>query len=599
MNDSVMERFYYWLKNATSDPDLVKELREIKNNLEEAKESSGVGMLKFIENDLEDRFYCDLAFGTGGLRGIIGAGTNRMNCYTIARATQGLADFAKMKAAGKSPSVAIAYDSRHKSAYFARIAAQVLAANGVKCHIFSELMPTPMLSFAVRKLGCDAGIVVTASHNPAQYNGYKAYGSDGCQLSLEDSEVVINRISKLDLFNDIKTMDFDEAYDKGLITRIDNDVIDEYFANVKNQSIHKGICAGSGLRVVYTPLNGAGNKQVRRILKEIGIKDVIIVPEQEHPDGAFPTCPYPNPEFREALELGLAVCRREKPDLLLATDPDCDRVGIAVKDDSSPDGYALFSGNEIGAMLLEYICRERKALNTLPLKPVTVKSIVSSTIADKIADRYGVQMIDTLTGFKFIAGIAGQLEKQGEVARYIYGFEESYGYMAGSYVRDKDAVCACMLICEMAAFYRKNSMSLIDARRKMYEDYGYYYHYTQNVKFEGVSGMKTMKAIMDSLRKDYPKQLDELRVVKFYDYLARTITDAKNPKAAPQSIDLPKSNVIKMVLEDGSVVICRPSGTEPKLKIYYTCIGENPEKSARLQERLMGDFSWIIGIDRN
>jgi phosphoglucomutase len=595
MNKEIMEKFEYWLKNASSDPDLSNELRRIRRNLEEAQEKKDTKAVEKIEADIEDRFYCELEFGTGGLRGVIGAGTNRMNYYTVARATQGLADFAKSRKPSGA-SVAIAYDSRHKSAYFARIAAQVLAANGIVCHIYHELMPTPMLSYAVRRLSCDAGIVITASHNPAQYNGYKAYGRDGCQLSLDDSEIVINRVGQLDLFNDVQSMDFDEAYDKGLITRIDKVVIDDYFNEVKKQTIHKNICAGSGLKVVYTPLNGAGNKPVRRILKEIGINDVVVVPEQEHPDSSFITCPYPNPEFKEALELGLELCKTEKPDLLLATDPDADRVGIAVRDDSDPSGYALFSGNEVGAMLFEYICRERIAAKSMPFRPVSVKSIVSTTIVDKIAAKYDVKMVDTLTGFKFIAAVAGVLEKQGQADRYIYGFEESYGYLVGSYVRDKDAVCASMMICEMAAFYRKNGMSLLDARRKMYEDYGYYYHYTQNIEFKGSAGMNQMRSIMDNLRKGYPRELAGIDVVSFYDYSERLITDVSNPKNPPVSIDLPKSNVIKLVLKDDSVVIVRPSGTEPKLKVYYTCIGDCFDKSANLQKRIMREFNSLIGV---
>jgi phosphoglucomutase len=591
---AIVEKFTYWLRNATSDPDLVRELKKIDKDLEDARNNRDASFVKHVESDLEDRFYRDLEFGTGGLRGVIGAGTNRMNHYTVARATKGLADFVKTKNP-TNPSVAVAFDSRHKSSYFARVAAQVLAENGVKCHIYNELMPTPMLSYAVRRLKCDAGIVITASHNPAKYNGYKAYGSDGCQLSLEDSEVILARINKLDLFEDVQLADFNEAYDNGLITRIDKDIIDDFFCEVKKQSIHKNICAGSGLRVVFTPLNGAGNKPVRRILKEIGITDVVVVPEQEMPDGSFPTCPYPNPEFREALELGLRLCETIQPDLLLATDPDADRVGIAVKDGDR--GYSLFSGNEVGAMLLEYICRERKALGIKTLKPpVVVKSIVSTAIADKIAATYGVKMVDTLTGFKFIAGIAGLLEKQGEVDRYLYGFEESYGYMAGTYVRDKDAICACMLICEMAAFYRKNGISLIEARRKMYEDYGYYYHFTQNVAFEGVAGMNKMKAIMDKIRRNCPKKLAGVNVVSYTDYEAKAVVDLKN-RTEPKNTGLPKSNVIKLVLEDESVVIVRPSGTEPKLKIYYTSISESPDRSVEIQEAIMSEFCSIIGVD--
>ncbi|MCL2755001.1 MAG: phospho-sugar mutase [Oscillospiraceae bacterium] len=605
MNRAIFEKFEYWLENAVSDNDLSRELRQIMLDLNEAKGANtpeAREKLKQIEADLEDRFYCELEFGTGGLRGVIGAGTNRMNHYTVARATQGMADFVKSgkinNIAEKTHSVAISYDSRHKSAYFAKVAAQVLAKNGIKVRLFSELMPTPMLSYAVRRFQCDAGIMITASHNPAKYNGYKAYGSDGCQLSLEDSEAVIERIKKLNMFTDVRLADFDESFDGGLITHIGNDFNDMYFDEVKAQSIHESVCSEvaqgeGGFKVVFTPLNGAGNKPVRRLLKDIGITDVIVVPEQEKPNGAFPTCPYPNPEFKEALELGLRLCKAENADLLLATDPDADRVGIAVRDEFGD--YCLFSGNEVGAMLLEYICRERKQLGTLPNRPIAVKSIVSTAIADKIAAKYGVIMKDTLTGFKFIAGIAGELEKQGkgEVDRFIYGFEESYGYMAGSYVRDKDAICACMLICEMAAFYRSNGSSLIEARKKMYEDYGYYHNLTQNLEFVGSAGMRKMADIMNSLRKSYPSSVSGLRVVTFTDYEAKTITDVLSKTSTPTG--LPKSNVVKLEFEDGSNIIVRPSGTEPKLKVYYTCIGNTHGESVILQKQLQGEFDKIIG----
>jgi phosphoglucomutase len=594
--ESITEKFNYWLQNASDDSDLSKELRRLEIRLKEAKAGNDHAALKEINADLEERFYRELEFGTGGLRGIIGAGTNRMNRYTVARATQGLADFVLAKNPGKT-SVAVAYDSRNKSAYFARVAAQVLAYNGVKCRLFSELTPTPVLSYAVRKFKCDAGIVITASHNPAEYNGYKAYGNDGCQLSLDDSEAVINRIKKLDMFA-VHLMDFDEAFDAGLITHIGRDFLSDYFEAVRKQSIHKEVCrelenTGAGLKVVFTPLNGAGNKPVRRLLKEIGISEVIVVPEQELPNGDFPTCPYPNPEFKEALELGLKLCEETKADLLLATDPDADRVGIAVRDEKGE--YCLFSGNEVGAMLLEYICRERSILGDLPLKgAITVKSIVSTAIADKIAAKYGVEMIDTLTGFKFIAGVAGELEKKGEENRFIYGFEESYGYLAGSYVRDKDAVCTCMLICEMAAFYLQNGSSLIEARKQMYEDFGYYHHCTQNHAFEGSMGMRKMDSIMDNLRRSYPRSLQAIKTVAFTDYSARTVTCLLTNTSKPTG--LPASNVVKIELEDGSSVIVRPSGTEPKLKVYYTCVGTSPKSSAHLQGRLTEEFTKLINV---
>ncbi|MCL1831631.1 MAG: phospho-sugar mutase [Oscillospiraceae bacterium] len=599
-SETFLEKYNYWLENATSDIDLVRELKGIERRLTDAKAAGDHDTVKLIGSDLEDRFYQELEFGTGGLRGILGAGTNRMNHYTVARATQGLADFAKALNP-KNTSIAISYDSRHKSAYFAKISAQVLAQNGIKCRLFGELMPTPVLSYAVRYFGCDAGIMITASHNPGEYNGYKAYGSDGCQLSLEDSEAVIQRIKKLDMFTDVKLADFDAAYDKGEIVYIDKDFLDDYFAEVKEQSIHKNVCREleTSLKVVYTPLNGAGNKPVRRILKEMGVTDVTVVPEQEKPDGDFPTCSYPNPEFREALELGLKLCDEVQPDLLLATDPDADRVGIAVKDEKGK--YCLFTGNEVGAMLMEYICRERTAKGTMPqvekklgkdTRPVAVKSIVSTAICDKIAAKYNVTMIDTLTGFKFIAGIAGELEKKDELERFIYGFEESYGYLAGSYVRDKDAVSACMLICEMAAFYKKNGSSLIEARTKMYDEYGYYYHYTDNLAFKGSEGMRKMNSIMSSLRRSFPKSLCGLDVVKYTDYDQKVINNLAKGKI--KTTGLPKSNVIKLELADGSSIIVRPSGTEPKLKVYYTCVGNSMENSVGLQKKLMEEFALYV-----
>jgi len=578
MDKKILEKYQEWVKNVGKDKDLEIELKRIEGNSAE----------------IEDRFYRELEFGTGGLRGVIGAGTNRMNYYTVARATQGMADF--ISAHNPTPSVAIAYDSRNKSAFFARTAAEVMAGNGIKCYIYSELMPTPMLSFAIRNLSCAAGIVITASHNPAKYNGYKAYGSDGCQLGLEDSEAILYRISRLNEFKDIKTIDFDTAFEKSLITFIDSKVIDEYFKSVRAESIHKDICKNSGLRVVYTPLNGAGNKPVRRVLKEIGITDVIVVPEQEKPDGNFPTCPYPNPEFKEALEVGLALCRREMPDLLLATDPDCDRVGIAVP--KTPNGieYELFSGNEVGAMLLEYICRERKALNTLPKGAVTVKSIVSTQIADKIAEKYGVKSIDVLTGFKFIGEQAGKLEEIGEEEKFIFGWEESYGYLPGSYVRDKDAVAASMMICEMAAFYRTKGMSLIDARSAMYKEYGCYFHKTDNIAFEGSSGMGKMKAIMSKIRSSCPKTIAGRDTVVFTDYAERTVTDLINNWHPPKSTELPKSDVVKLMLVDGSSIIVRPSGTEPKLKIYYTCVADTFDEAGAVQALIAEEFAKLIGI---
>ncbi len=556
-----------WLENAVADPDLKTELESVNGK----------------DDEIFDRFYRELEFGTGGLRGVIGAGTNRMNVYTVNKATQGLASYIRDHGGN---SVAVSYDSRIKSDLFARGAAEVFAGNGIKVHIYSELMPTPMLSWAVRALKCDAGVMVTASHNPAKYNGYKVYGSDGCQVTIEAADEILAHINKTDVFKDVKTKDFDEAVKEGLISFIGEDVIDGYMAMVRRQSLHPEICESAGLKVVYTPLNGTGNKPVRRILKEIGVKNVVVVPEQENPDGTFSTCPYPNPEIREALELGLRLCDKEKPDLLLATDPDCDRVGIAVPDG---DEYSLFSGNEVGAMLLEYVARERKALGTMPKDPVAVKTIVTTDITGKIAKKYDVELKEVLTGFKFIGEQIGFLEKKGEADRYIFGFEESYGYLAGSYVRDKDAVVASMLICEMAAFYRAQGKSLIDVRREMYEEYGFYCNKLDTFTFEGASGMEKMSAIMDGYRTNAPKEVAGIKVVGTADYEASEKVDLAT--GAKEHIDLPKSNVIALYLENGNKTIIRPSGTEPKLKVYYTAIGGTMAAAEELQKKMSADFN--------
>lgn len=574
MDKTILQKNYtLWLEKATVDPDLRAELEAVAGQDEE----------------ILDRFYRELEFGTGGLRGVIGAGTNRMNYYTVGKATQGLANYIKtIKPEGAS--VAVAWDSRIKSDFFSRTAAAVLAGNGIKVYMYTELMPTPMLSFAVRACGCDAGINVTASHNPSKFNGYKVYGADGCQMTLEAAEAVLDEIGGLDIFADVKHMDFDKAAADGLIEYIGENVQEAYYTEVRRQSIHPDICAKAGLKVVYTPLNGAGNKPVRRILADIGITDVVVVPEQEHPDGHFPTCPYPNPEFREALSLGLALCDKEKPDLLLATDPDCDRVGIAVPDGDG--GYALFSGNEVGAMLLEYVAKERLALGTMPKNPVAVKSIVSTTLTDKICEAYGIELIDVLTGFKFIGEQIGYLEAKGEADRYIFGFEESYGYLAGTYVRDKDAVVGSMLICEMAAFYRSKGISLIEARKRMYEDYGFYCNKIDNFGFEGAAGMQRMADIMTGLRGEYPVEIAGARVTGFTDYEAGTRLDIATGGTTP--LTLPKSNVIALTLEGGATIIVRPSGTEPKIKIYYTTVGRTLAEAEALQEKYSGEIKALL-----
>ncbi len=528
-------------------------------------------------------------FGTGGLRGVIGAGTYRLNIYTIRRATQGLADYVNQEFT--NPSVAIAYDSRIKSDVFAKEAASVLAANGITVHIYSELMPTPMLSFAVRQLKCNAGIVVTASHNPAKYNGYKVYGDDGCQITLEAAEIVIGKINDVDMFGGAKKIFFEDGVASGKIKFIGEDVIEAYLDAVSKQGIHTELVASSGLKVVYTPLNGTGNKPVRSILKRIGVQEVVVVPEQEMPDGNFPTCPFPNPEIKEALAKGLELCETEKPDLLLATDPDADRVGIAVPSD---DGYVLFSGNEVGAMLLEYICHERIATGTMPKNPIAVKTIVTTDITRAIAKAYGVEIIEVLTGFKFIGEQIGFLEEKGEEDRYIFGFEESYGYLSGSYVRDKDAVVASMLICEMAAFYRTKGISLLQARADMYNKYGVYLHTQKSFTCEGATGMQRMQEIMSSLRTATPASIGGFSVSTFADYVAGTSTDTKS--GAVTKLTLPKSDVLTFVLENGATAIIRPSGTEPKIKVYYTTTGSTHDEAAELEEKISADFQKILGF---
>lgn len=562
-----MELYNLWCENAKEDADLQKELADIKN-----------------DNDaINDRFYRDLEFGTGGLRGVIGAGTNRMNIYTVRRATQGFADYLNQEY--KNPSVAISFDSRIKSDIFSKAAAEVLAANGIKVHIYKDLMPTPCLSFAVRALNCQGGIMVTASHNPAKYNGYKVYGDDGCQITLRGAEIILEKINSLDMFSGVKSSVFSDELAKGNISYIGDEVIEDFYKNVLAEGINADLCASSGLKVVYTPLNGTGNKPVREILKRLGITDVTIVKEQENPDGNFTTCPYPNPEIREALEVGLKYCNEVKPDLLLATDPDCDRVGIAVPDG---DGYALFSGNEVGAMLLEYICQQRIAKGTMPKNPVAVKTIVTTDIVNLIGEEYGVEIIDVLTGFKFIGEQIGFLESKGEEKRYIFGFEESYGYLSGGYVRDKDAVNASMLICEMAAYYRTQGISLLQARENMYKKYGVFLQTLHSFTFEGESGMRKMAEIMTSLRNNPPAEIGGLKVVKIDDYQTSISKDLVSETST--QLTLPKSNVLAFFLEGGSKAIVRPSGTEPKIKTYFTAKKPTHDEASSLETALAEDF---------
>lgn len=562
MNTS--ELYSLWLEKAVDDPDLIAELKGIEGN----------------DDEIYDRFYRELEFGTAGLRGVIGAGTNRMNIYTVRKATQGLAEYVLDKG---GESVAIAYDSRIKSTLFAEEAAKVLAANGIKVYIYKELMPTPMLSYAVRELHCTSGIVITASHNPAKYNGYKAYGADGAQLSVENSAKVLSFVDKVEMFGGAKTMSFDEGITSGIIEYIGDELVEKYLETVKTRSVEK---VTADLKVIYTPLNGTGNKPVREILKRIGIKNVTVVPEQEFPDGNFPTAPFPNPEIRQAFECAINLSKSVEADLLLATDPDCDRVGIAVK---NSDDFTLMSGNEVGACLLDYILSRRKANGTLPENPVAVKTIVSTPLADKIAAKYGCKLINVLTGFKYIGEQAGILEKKGEQERFVFGFEESYGYLAGAYVRDKDAVVASMLICEMAAYYKNLGKNLLDVINELYAEHGMVFTSQNSFTFEGAAGMKKMQDIMDDLRRLPPKKIGENQVVAISDYETSEKLELKSGKKSV--ITLPRSNVLYYDLdENGSNLIVRPSGTEPKIKVYITSVDADGEKAKSRAEMWLWDM---------
>lgn len=571
----IKQTYNEWLENAVEDRDLTAELESIKNN----------------EDEIYDRFYTALKFGTAGLRGIIGAGTNRMNIYVVRQATQGLANYVLKKYGNGS--VAISHDSRIKADLFMNEAARVLAANGIKVYITSELQPTPVLSYLVRYFKCQAGIMVTASHNPAAYNGYKAYGEDGCQMTDVAANTVYDEISKLDMFKDVKIADFDEAVKSGMIEYVDESVYDTYLEKVMEQQVNPGICNGADLKVVYTPLNGTGNKLVRKVLGKIGVNDVVVVPEQELPDGNFTTCPYPNPEIKEALAKGLELCEKEQPDLLLATDPDADRVGIAVKDyDGS---YRLISGNEDGVMLTNYILSCKKASGKLPEKPVVVKTIVTTKLINKLCEKYGCELKNVLTGFKYIGEVILNLEKKHEENRYLFGFEESYGYLSGTYVRDKDAVVASMLVCEMAAYYKKQGKSLAEVIDGLYEEFGYYLNQTYSFEFDGAAGMQKMSDIMTAVRDNTPKSIAGYDVVKVSDYFLRKETDVATGSVT--DIDLPKSNVIALHLADDNAVIIRPSGTEPKIKFYITSVGKDKDNAAEICEKLVVASKEILGVE--
>ncbi len=556
------EEYKRWLNASLEDFDLKPELMKIEGKDEEIK----------------DRFAVSLKFGTAGLRGVLGAGTNRMNIYVVRQASQGLANWVKTQ--GGTQTVAISYDSRLKSDLFAKTTASVLAANGINVRIYDQLMPVPALSFATRYYNCNAGVMVTASHNPSKYNGYKAYGPDGCQMTDDAAAIVYDEIQKTDVLTGAKFMSFAEGVEKGLIKYVGDDCKRALYDAIEDRQVRKGLCASAGLKLVYSPLNGSGLVPVTTILNEIGIDDITIVPEQEYPNGYFTTCSYPNPEIFDALKLGLELAKEEGADLMLATDPDADRVGIAMK---WPDGsYELVSGNEVGVLLLDYICAGRIEKGTMPKNAVAVKSIVSTPLADAVAKHYGVEMRNVLTGFKWIGDQIAKLEADGEVDRFIFGFEESYGYLAGPYVRDKDAVIGSMLICEMAAYYRSIGSSIKQRLEEIYKEYGRYLNKVDSYEFPGLTGMDKMASIMKNLRENPPAEFGGYKVEKIVDY------------TKPEETGLPSANVLIYSLEGGATVVVRPSGTEPKIKTYFTTLGKDLAEAEAQKEKLAESLKPIL-----
>ena len=542
----IKEKYERWCKLAKEDLDLIKELENIKND--DAK--------------IEDAFYRDLEFGTGGLRGVLGAGTNRMNIYTVRKASQGLANY--VNSHYKNGSIAISYDSRIKSTLFAQTSAAVFAANGIKVFIYKQLMPTPLASYAIRELKCSAGIMVTASHNPSKYNGYKVYGDDGCQITSNAASEILNNINSLDVFDDPKPGDFEKSLKEGMIEYISDELYTQFIERVKQESLLKDEKINKDVKIIYSPLNGTGLKPVTRILKESGYNNVIVVKEQEQPDGNFPTCPYPNPEIKEAMQLGIEYAKKNNADILVATDPDCDRVGIAVK---GQDGeFVLVTGNQVGVLLINYICEMNVKHGTMPKDPMFVKTIVTTDLAKVVAESYGVRAVDVLTGFKYIGEQIALLEKDHKEDSYLLGFEESYGYLSGSYVRDKDAVDGVFLIVEMFAYYKTQGISLLEKLEEIYKKFGYYSNYLKSYTFEGSAGFKKMNDIMELFRNGL-KEVAGVKIVKQLDYL--------------EGVDgLPKSNVMKLFLEDGTTFVVRPSGTEPKLKIYISIVGKSVKENS-------------------
>jgi phosphoglucomutase len=568
MND-INALYKIWSEKAVLDPDLQAELKACEGK----------------EDEILDRFYRNLEFGTGGLRGVIGAGTNRMNIYTVAQATQGLADYLN-EVCDEQPTVAIAYDSRIKSDMFAESAACVLAANGVKVYLYPELMPTPMLSFAVRRLHCSSGIVITASHNPSKYNGFKCYDPTGYQITDEAAAKIYSYMKSVDMFDGVKRMSFEDALANDMVDYIEDWLKDEFIDCVLDCAVNKDVVKKSGIKVLYTPLNGTGNKPVRRVLKKLGVQELQVVKSQEKPDGNFPTCPYPNPEIRQVFEEGLAMTEEFPADLMIATDPDCDRVGIAVRDEGE---YKLMTGNEVGAMLCEYLLSQLKEKGKLPENPVIVKTIVTTPLISAICKEYGADMRDLLTGFKYIGECITELEAKGEEGRYVLGLEESYGYLTGIHARDKDGVNAAMIICEMAAYYKTQGITLWQFMNSVYEKYGYFFNQLDNYAFEGAAGMQKMTDMMDELRNNPPKEINGSKVVWVGDYKKGITTDGET--------GLPKSNVLSYRMESGDAVIVRPSGTEPKIKIYITAKATSREEAEKKLSVISNSVKTLLGIE--
>ncbi len=573
--NNIKELYSLWLNNTKDEKEIYDELVSVEGK----------------DDEILDRFYKNLEFGTGGLRGVIGAGTNRMNVFTVNQATQGLADY--LNAEFDSPSVAIAHDSRINSDVFAKGAAEVLAGNGIKVYFYPELVPTPMLSFAVRHFLCSSGIVITASHNPSQYNGFKCYDPHGYQMTDEGAAKTYGYIQKVDMFTGVKKLAFDEGIKNGMIEYIGNDVYEEFYKAVLGECINPEVSKKSDLKIIYTPLNGTGNKPVRTVLSRMGFKDVTVVPSQENPDGHFPTCPYPNPEIRQAFEEAIKLAEEIGGDLLLATDPDCDRVGIAVNDGGE---YKLMTGNEVGVMLSQYLLSCRKEQGTLPKDPAIIKTIVTTNLIEKVAKDYNCKIYNLLTGFKYIGELVTELESKGEADNFVLGMEESYGYLTGIHARDKDAVNGASLVCEMAAYYKeKEGKNLYRVMQDIYKKYGMYLNTLLNFAFAGAEGMDKMKNIMSSLRANPPKEIAGLEVTKVSDYLTGTATDTAT--GAQEKITLPKSNVLAFSLPDGNSAIIRPSGTEPKIKVYVTAVGKDREDAQRLTDEISKCMKGFIGVE--